>query len=109
LTGDMLHFSAPVDDYLAGIVMATVVSGGSHPTLVFMLYDKVVCASPTSDVFEEEDQDKNMTNMVTFQGNVYCSDEDGWVYKFVAPSPMRCDKKPRSSCPDVAGSLLHTF
>ncbi|XP_047053883.1 uncharacterized protein LOC124660137 [Lolium rigidum] len=88
LTGDMLPFPAPVHQRFDDI-MSTAVSGGSHTMLFSWASETVVCASPTSDVLREVDVGTSMNSMITFQGNVYYSDQDGWVFKIVAP----CEEK----------------
>jgi hypothetical protein len=91
LTGDMIHFAAPLYDHFGdGFIICTAVSGGSHPTLALwreldQAWWTVVYADQTSHEFREEYIGPWLTTMVTFQVNIYYAGLDGRVFKFVGP------------------------
>jgi hypothetical protein len=102
LTGGMLHFAAPLWEHLGSAdVLYTAVSGGPRSTLVVWRKDwewrlhTVIYADPTSPEFRQQETGTELlASMVTFQGNVYYADPDGWVFQFVAPAPApaeQCD------------------
>ncbi|KAE8782176.1 hypothetical protein D1007_44463 [Hordeum vulgare] len=95
-TGDMLHFPAALP---RNFTYASV-KGGSHPTLVLLRWGSVFCAAPNSDFFTQTQE------AVNFQGDVYCADARGCVFKLVAPAADQCDDGelmviPEMSPPDV--------
>ncbi|CAM0884953.1 unnamed protein product [Alopecurus aequalis] len=88
LTGDMIHYAAPLRKPFANI-WSTAVTSGSHSRLVLRGYAMIVCATPAGNEFTEEEIGKSTTNMGTFQGNVFVVDLQGQVFKLVAPAE-RC-------------------
>lgn len=104
-TGDMLHFPAALPRHFT----YTSVKGGSHSTLVLLRWGSVACAAPNSDFFTntEEAVETYLVSIVNFQGDVYCADARGCVFKLVAQAADQCDDDdellviPEVSPPDV--------
>ncbi|CAM0884977.1 unnamed protein product [Alopecurus aequalis] len=91
-TGDMLHFSAPLPEQINKNAAYTSVNGGSHSTLGLLQWSRMLCAATTSDIFTEKLIHTNLFCILSFQGNVYCANLDGFVFKYVAPADQ-CDEE----------------
>jgi hypothetical protein len=91
LTGDMLHFAAPLWEGLGSVATlhAAVSGGGARPALVvWRKWDRrvhtVLYGDPTSTEFAEGYIGKDLlTTMVTFQGSIYLAGQQGSVWKLV--------------------------
>jgi hypothetical protein len=91
LTGDMLHFAAPLWEGLGSVATlhAAVSGGGARPALVvWRIWDRrghtVLYGDPTSTEFAEGYIGKVLlTTMVTFQGTIYLAGQEGSVWKLV--------------------------
>uniref|UniRef100_A0A453S4W9 KIB1-4 beta-propeller domain-containing protein n=1 Tax=Aegilops tauschii subsp. strangulata TaxID=200361 RepID=A0A453S4W9_AEGTS len=99
-TGDMLHFPAALPRHFKH----TSVKGGSHSTLVLLRWGSVVCAAPNSDFFTETEEavETYLVSIVNYQGDVYCADARGCVFKLVAPAADQCDDDELLVIPEVS-------
>lgn len=96
LTGDMLHYAAPLWEYSGyGNVPYTAVSGGPRSALVAWQKWDLVCHTvlhgyPTCAEFTQEYIATNfLTTMVTFQGDIYLAGLKGSLLKFARPGEQR--------------------
>ncbi|XP_047064995.1 uncharacterized protein LOC124672876 [Lolium rigidum] len=87
-TGDIIHFDASFMD--TNTTWHTAVSGGSHFTLFLWRRGTLFSAAQSSNVFTQKDFTKEigiyLMSMLSFQGNIYCVNEGGCVFKFVTPA-----------------------
>uniref|UniRef100_N1QTD4 KIB1-4 beta-propeller domain-containing protein n=1 Tax=Aegilops tauschii TaxID=37682 RepID=N1QTD4_AEGTA len=99
-TCDMLHFPAALPRHFKH----TSVKGGSHSTLVLLRWGSVVCAAPNSDFFTETEEavETYLVSIVNYQGDVYCADARGCVFKLVAPAADQCDDDELLVIPEVS-------
>ncbi|KAM3354742.1 hypothetical protein ACQJBY_025460 [Aegilops geniculata] len=109
-TGDMLHFPAALPRHFT---CTSVMKGGSHPTLVLLRWGSVFCAAPNSDLFSqtEEAVETYLVSIANFQGDVYCADGRGCVFKLVALAPAadQCDDDDLLVIPAVAPPDVHVY
>ena len=76
-SGDMLHFTGALLQHFR----CTSVDGGSHSTLILLRWGSLLWAAPNSVSFTMKYTDSYLISIVYFQGDVYCADACGRVFK----------------------------